>query len=110
MKPWRRWSGATGRVISAIQNVIERAVITSKGTMLNVPLAGLEPDAIPKVSYTATNAAPAGHKSLQDILDQTERIEVLRALEASKGILIGTPHTSASNTEAAHSAGPHNPH
>ncbi len=81
--------------VRELQNVIERAVIISKGTMLNVPLAGLEPDVIPKVSYAATDAAPDGHKSLQNILDETERTEILRALEASKGILAGPAGAAA---------------
>jgi formate hydrogenlyase transcriptional activator len=62
--------------IRELQNVIERAVIISKGTMLNVPLAGLQPNVIPKVSHAATKPAPADHKSLREILDETERTEI----------------------------------
>jgi formate hydrogenlyase transcriptional activator len=75
--------------IRELQNVIERAVIISKGTMLNVPLAGLQPDVVPKASQASTKPTPADHKSLQGILDETERTEILRALEASNGILAG---------------------
>src|SRR4029077_2275741 len=75
--------------IRELQNVIERAVILSKGTMLNVSLAGLEPDATPRASRTATKGTPSEHKRLQDILDETEQNEILRALEASDGIIAG---------------------
>jgi formate hydrogenlyase transcriptional activator len=81
--------------IRELQNVIERAVIISKGTMLNVPLGGLQPNVLPKSSHAA-KPAPAGQKGLQDILDETERIEILRALEASNGILAGPAGAAAS--------------
>ncbi len=82
--------------IRELQNVIERAVIISKGTMLNVPLAGLQPNVVPKASHAATKPAPADHKGLQGILDETERTEILRALEASSGILAGPAGAAAS--------------
>jgi len=81
--------------IRELQNVIERAVIISKGTMLNVPLAGLQADAVPKASHAATKPAPADHKGLQDILDETERTEIMRALEASNGIIGGASGAAA---------------
>ena len=81
--------------IRELQNVIERAVIISKGTMLNVSLAGLQPNVIPKASHAATEANPADHKSLQDILDETERTEIMRALDASNGIIAGTTGAAA---------------
>jgi formate hydrogenlyase transcriptional activator len=81
--------------IRELQNVIERAVIISKGTMLNVPLAGLQADVIPKAGNMATKASPAEHKSLQDRLDETERTEILRALNASNGIIAGVSGAAA---------------
>jgi formate hydrogenlyase transcriptional activator len=63
--------------------------------MLNVPLAALEPDVPPNVGCAATNRARAEHRSLQDILDETERTEILRALEASNGILAGPAGAAA---------------
>jgi len=74
---------------------IERAVIISKGTMLNVPLAGLQPDVIPKPLHAAPNSTPAEQKSLQDLLDETEQTEILRALEASNGIIAGASGAAA---------------
>lgn len=80
--------------IRELQNVIERAVILSKGTMLNVSLAGLQ-DTVPKTSQPAAKPAPSGHKSLQDTLDETEQTEILRALEASNGIIAGPSGAAA---------------
>src|SRR4029077_7458062 len=54
--------------IRELQNVIERAVIISKGTMLNAPLSGPQPSVTPEASHVATKPTPADHKSLQDIL------------------------------------------
>jgi transcriptional regulator with GAF, ATPase, and Fis domain len=81
--------------IRELQNVIERAVIISKGTMLNVPLAGLQPDAVPKASQASTKATAPDPKGLQGILDETERTEILRALEASNGVLAGPSGAAA---------------
>jgi formate hydrogenlyase transcriptional activator len=81
--------------VRELQNVIERAVILSKGTMLNVSLAGLEPDVAPRASHAATTGIPSEHKRLQDILDDTEQIEILRALEASDGIIAGPSGAAA---------------
>jgi formate hydrogenlyase transcriptional activator len=75
--------------IRELQNVIERAVIISKGPVLNVALAELKPDASAKAGPTAKERRPIDHESLQDRLDETERNEILRALEAANGIVAG---------------------
>ncbi|HEX3683040.1 MAG TPA: sigma 54-interacting transcriptional regulator [Bryobacteraceae bacterium] len=74
--------------IRELQNVIERAVIISKGPVLNVPLAELQPDAAKK-STAVKEAGRTNQESLQDRLDNTERSEILRALEAANGIVAG---------------------
>jgi formate hydrogenlyase transcriptional activator len=81
--------------IRELQNVIERAVILSKGTMLNVSLAGLEPDVTTRATHAATKGTPSQHKRLQDILDETEQTEIIRALEASNGIIAGASGAAA---------------
>jgi formate hydrogenlyase transcriptional activator len=81
--------------IRELQNVIERAVIISKGTILNVALTELEPGAAPRTSHAAIKATAADHRSLQDILDETEQAEILRALEASNGIIAGLSGAAA---------------
>jgi formate hydrogenlyase transcriptional activator len=80
--------------IRELQNVIERAVIISKGPVLNVPLAELEPDMSTKSSPAVKEVRPVNHESLQDRLDDTERTEILRALEAANGI-VGGPNGAA---------------
>jgi transcriptional regulator with GAF, ATPase, and Fis domain len=45
--------------------------------------------AIDDARAQAAKATPSGHKSLQDTLDYTEQTEILRALEASNGIIAG---------------------
>ena len=68
---------------------MERAVIISKGSVLNVPLAELEPDVSTKASPAVKEERRVNHESLQDRLDDTERTEILRALEAANGIVAG---------------------
>jgi formate hydrogenlyase transcriptional activator len=74
--------------IRELQNVIERAVILSKGSMLNVSLAGLESDD-PRATPAPAKSTQSEHKNLQDVLNNTEQNEILLALEASNGIIAG---------------------
>lgn len=72
--------------IRELQNVIERAVIISKGPALSIPVADLKS----KVSTKAiTKTSPAHHERLQDVLDETERSQILRALEEVNGAISG---------------------
>jgi formate hydrogenlyase transcriptional activator len=75
--------------IRELQNVIERAVIISRGPFLNVPLAELEPGL-----NQAPGPRPAGGKStsrdnLHDTVEWTERTQILRALEETNGVVSG---------------------
>jgi formate hydrogenlyase transcriptional activator len=85
-----RWPGN----IRELQNVIERAVIISKGPVLNVALAELERTVSPRASQAQVNATPAEQEKLDDLLHATELAQILRALEASNG-LIGGPSGAA---------------
>jgi formate hydrogenlyase transcriptional activator len=67
--------------IRELQNVIERAVIITKGATLTVSVDEFKPDARLKSSQNC--------ESLREILSETERIQVLRALESSKGVVSG---------------------
>jgi formate hydrogenlyase transcriptional activator len=67
--------------IRELQNVIERAVIITKGATLTVSVDELKPAARLKSSQSC--------ESLREILSETERIQVLRALESSNGVVAG---------------------
>ncbi|MGA3185720.1 MAG: sigma 54-interacting transcriptional regulator [Bryobacteraceae bacterium] len=66
--------------IRELQNVIERAVILSPGPRLNVSQADLK-------SHVDAPAPSGG--SMQSVLDETERVQILRALDQSSGIISG---------------------
>jgi formate hydrogenlyase transcriptional activator len=75
--------------IRELQNVIERAVIISKGSVLNVPLAELKPDVTSPSVPVIARAKSASHESLQEMLEDTERNQILRALEEANGVIAG---------------------
>jgi formate hydrogenlyase transcriptional activator len=66
--------------IRELQNVIERSVIRSKGPVLSVDLTELGTEKT--VSITQHNDA-----SLDTVLDEAERTQILRALELAGGIV-----------------------
>jgi formate hydrogenlyase transcriptional activator len=80
--------------IRELQNVIERAVIISKGPVLNVCLAELEPDVSTKTSSANTKLSHVHHETLQEALDETERIQILHALDDANGV-VGGPNGAA---------------
>jgi formate hydrogenlyase transcriptional activator len=80
--------------IRELQNVIERAVIISKGPVLNVALAELERVVTPRTRQAEDKATQPEQENLDAFLDETERIQILRALEASNGV-IGGPSGAA---------------
>ncbi len=81
--------------IRELQNVIERAVIISKSPVLNVALGELKSDRIQKPREAAPNVPPPEHENppeqenLHYILEETERTQILRALEACNGVITG---------------------
>jgi formate hydrogenlyase transcriptional activator len=67
--------------------VIERAVIISRGPVLNVTLAE-----IPEVTSVPAPVLTGGkmsHESLQKVLEATERDQILRALDKANGVVAG---------------------
>ena len=80
--------------IRELQNVIERAVIISKGPVLHVSLAELKRDISTKTSPAMSKPSSVRHASLQDALDETERAEILHALEEANGV-VGGPNGAA---------------
>ncbi|HEY6347503.1 MAG TPA: sigma 54-interacting transcriptional regulator [Bryobacteraceae bacterium] len=87
--------------IRELQNVIERAVIVTKGPVLSVPVADLKAADLKAADLKSNGSAkpvPAQrerlqdmpqHERLQDTLDETERGEILRALEQSNWVVAG---------------------
>ncbi len=68
--------------VRELENIIERSVILSKGSVLNVPLAGLRAEASPSNGEGET-------------LESAERRHIQRVLKEAKGVLSG-PHGAAS--------------
>jgi len=74
--------------IRELQNVIERAVIVSRGPVLTVRISELDADTAPK-RETRSN------ESLQDTLNETERTQILRALEEANWVISGPKGAAA---------------
>ena len=70
--------------IRELQNVIERGVIVSRGSVLKVPIADFRPNAVSPESSRATAAT-----TLRGTLDEAERSQILVALEQSRWVIAG---------------------
>jgi formate hydrogenlyase transcriptional activator len=82
--------------IRELQNVIERAVILSTGPALKVSLADLKLREEPtQLKRLAPPLEPSEGTNIQSILDETERVQILRALDQSKGIVSGPEGAAA---------------
>jgi formate hydrogenlyase transcriptional activator len=75
--------------IRELQNVIERAVLISKGPILNVSLAELNPELNPASGPSPITGESVSHENLQDMVEWTERHQILRALEETNGVISG---------------------
>ena len=74
--------------IRELQNVIERAVILSSGAELRVPLSDFKTNgAAPAGLETAPRSETRG--DLQRVLEETERKQILAALEESRWVVAG---------------------
>jgi len=69
--------------IRELQNVIERAVILSPGPVLQVPIEELRP------ATAAPERVAATSKSMRAVLDDTERQQILNALEQANWTVAG---------------------
>jgi formate hydrogenlyase transcriptional activator len=80
--------------IRELQNVIERAVIISTGSALSVDVADLK---FPSASHQENGiVAPKSqtNSALHDVLEETERQQILQALKQSNWVVAG-PHGAA---------------
>ncbi|MBV8552836.1 MAG: sigma 54-interacting transcriptional regulator [Acidobacteriaceae bacterium] len=68
--------------IRELQNVIERAVVLSKGPVLTADLAEVRLD-------DGAECTQPDHGSLDDMLHEAERAQILRALELASGVVSG---------------------
>ena len=75
--------------IRELQNVIERAVIISRGPVLNVGLTELAADVASLSAPVVIAAKSASRENLQEMLEETERNQILRALEEANGVVAG---------------------
>ncbi|WP_263353392.1 sigma 54-interacting transcriptional regulator [Acidicapsa acidisoli] len=75
--------------IRELQNVIERAVLISKSPILNVSLAELKPEPNSVPSPSPVSPRSARQENLQDMVEWTERNQILRALEETNGVVSG---------------------
>jgi formate hydrogenlyase transcriptional activator len=73
--------------IRELQNMIERAVVLSRGPVLTADLAELGADKVAKCRQHHSG-------SLDDVLHEAERAEILCALDVAGGIVSG-PHGAA---------------
>ena len=71
--------------IRELQNILERAVILSAGPVLRVPLEELRPNTPSRQEPTPA----AKSRGMRSVLDDTERQEILKALEESKWVVAG---------------------
>ena len=74
--------------IRELQNVVERAVIRSKGPVLSLNVTELNIDNL-------VRCESRNHESLDEMLDETERTQILRALELANGVVAGAKGAAA---------------
>src|SRR5258706_13144126 len=73
--------------IRELQNVIERAVIISTGPALSVDVSDLK---FPKAGPAVEPASPkSSNSALHDVLKETERQQIIRALKQSNWVVAG---------------------
>ena len=77
-----------------LQNVIERAVIISRGTVLKVPVSDLKRRTDPTSPPASKFSRPAVD-GLKDRLGETERNQILPALEQSNWVVAGPKGAAA---------------
>jgi formate hydrogenlyase transcriptional activator len=80
--------------IRELQNVMERAVILSPGPALKVSLSDLKSRVEPAVQRLELPAAN-GNGNMQSVLDETERAQIIRALDQSNGVVSGPEGAAA---------------
>jgi formate hydrogenlyase transcriptional activator len=75
--------------IRELQNVIERAVILSAGPALSVDVADLKVSIVGHAAGATTTAKSPTDGALHDVLEQSERQHILKALEHCHWVVAG---------------------
>jgi|HubBroStandDraft_6_1064221.scaffolds.fasta_scaffold60006_1 formate hydrogenlyase transcriptional activator len=81
--------------IRELQNVIERAVIISAGPALSIDVSDLK---FPTASHPEERATPANSQSngaLREVLEETERQQIIKALKESNWVVAGPSGAAA---------------
>jgi formate hydrogenlyase transcriptional activator len=83
--------------IRELQNVIERAVILSSGPVLRVVLSDLKNNgaSMPALENTKSASRAENLGSMQRVLEETERKQILAALEESRWVVAGPKGAAA---------------
>ncbi|CPR21413.1 formate hydrogenlyase transcriptional activator FlhA [Brenneria goodwinii] len=85
--------------VRELENVIERAVILTKGTTLNLQLAELQhhlsPLDTPKPSPAAAKGVPEPSPVMEDDDEESERQRIIRVLKETNGIVAGPKGAAA---------------
>lgn len=83
--------------IRELQNVIERAVILSSGPVLRVALSDLKSNgsSVPASENAKSTARPENLGNMQRVLEETERKQILGALEESRWVVAGPKGAAA---------------
>ncbi len=80
--------------IRELQNVIERAVIVSAGTVLKVPMDDLR-TRVPLVETPNGGSASEDAGKMRDVLEDTERTQILAALKQAHWVVAGPKGAAA---------------
>lgn len=80
--------------IRELQNVIERAVILSTGPELRVPPSDFKTNGA-AASTAHAESRPDGQRNMQRVLEETERKQILAALEESRWVVAGPKGAAA---------------
>jgi formate hydrogenlyase transcriptional activator len=79
--------------IRELQNVVERAVIVSKGPVLQVPVADLK--LRPNGNSSPTKSKSEGGENLRETLDEAERKQIVSVLEQTNWVVAGANGAAA---------------
>jgi len=83
--------------IRELQNVIERAVILSAGTVLHVPLGELQSPAAPPAAGSSRNGETelGAGKDIRNVLEDAERRHIIAALKQTNWVVAGPKGAAA---------------